>query len=143
MALVMANVLPWLEVLVGGLIIVGLWTHIATFAGMALLTVFSGAVAISLLRGKDHGCGCFQSLTPVQWQLVYRNILLMGLLPPIYTLSSGTWSLDNWLSIRSADSNLLFAGTLTLAWLVVLIAALLLQWLTRQKPAEEAGLQSQ
>jgi hypothetical protein len=36
--------------LAGGLLLAGLWTHIAALLGFALLLLFAGAVAVSLLR---------------------------------------------------------------------------------------------
>jgi uncharacterized membrane protein YphA (DoxX/SURF4 family) len=135
MALVMANVLPWLEVLVGGLIIVGLWTHIATFVGAGLLMVFSSVVAVSLLRGKNQDCGCFQPLTPVQWRLVYRNLGLMSLLLPIYAFGGGAWVVESW---GNAQAGIIpdFPIDLALligAWAVATSAALLLDFITRQR----------
>ncbi len=51
LAALMASALPWLEVLVGGLLLLGWWTPLAALLGAGLLLVFAGAVAISLLRG--------------------------------------------------------------------------------------------
>jgi uncharacterized membrane protein YphA (DoxX/SURF4 family) len=83
-AVILATVLPWLEVLAGGLLLAGLWTQIAALLGFALLLLFAAAVAVSLLRGKRHECGCFGSPAPVQWRLVYRNLGLTMLLLPIH-----------------------------------------------------------
>jgi uncharacterized membrane protein YphA (DoxX/SURF4 family) len=143
MATILARGLPWLEIVAGGLLLVGLWTRIVALLGTGLLLVFSSAVAISLLRGKDQACGCFHSLTPVQWQLVYRNVGLMGLLLPIYAFSGGRWAVDSWLTVQS-NSPLWFSTglvALVVAWLLILSATLLLQWLTRQNSVKSANLQ--
>lgn len=145
MAIVLARGLPWLEVVAGGLLITGLWIHFATALSVGLLLVFSSAVAISLLRGKDHACGCFHSLTPVQWRLVYRNIGLMGLLLPVYATSGGAWGVDTLLTVKTSIYFQLSTGLIALAavWLITLSAGLLLQWLTRQNSVKSANLQSQ
>lgn len=143
MAIVLARGLPWLEVIAGGALVVGLWSRFTALLATGLLLVFSSAVAISLLRGKDQACGCFHSLTPVQWQLVYRNVGLMGLLLPVYAFSGGRWAVDNWLTVQS-DSPLSFStglGALIVVWLVILSAVLLLRRLTRQNSVKTATLQ--
>ena len=138
-ATVVASFLPWLEVAVGGLLILGLWSKFSALAGAILLIIFSSGIAISLLRGKDNDCGCFQSLTPVQWRLVYRNLLLMGLLIPIYVMKGGLWSFDNGLATQ-ADWQVYFSKdfvALVLIWTLALISALILHQFT--KPASQVG----
>jgi uncharacterized membrane protein YphA (DoxX/SURF4 family) len=84
-ALVLAHGLPWVEITLGGLLLVGLWSHLVSLASIALLLIFSSGIALNLLRGKRNECGCFQSLTPVQWKLIFRNLLLVALLLSVYT----------------------------------------------------------
>lgn len=83
-AILLAKVLPWAEVLVGGLLIFGFWSKIATIGGIVLLFIFSSAVTVNLLRGKNNDCGCFKSVKPIQWNLVSRNLVLIGLLIFVY-----------------------------------------------------------
>ncbi len=99
-ASLLASFLPWLEVVVGGLLILGLWSQSSVIAGAMLLLSFSSGIAISLLRGKDNDCGCFRSVTPVQWRLIYRNLILIGLLMPIYWTKGGLWSIDNGVAMQ-------------------------------------------
>ena len=83
-ATLLASFMPWLEVVIGGLLLLGLWSQFSAIVGATLLLIFSSGVAISLLRGKDNDCGCFRTVTPVQWRLIYRNLILIGLLIPVY-----------------------------------------------------------
>ena len=55
----MALVMPWLELLAGLALILGLWTR--TSAGLvgALLLVFLVAISLNLARGNAIDCGCF------------------------------------------------------------------------------------
>jgi len=147
LAVVWARILPWIEVVAGGLLIVGLWSRFAVVLSTALFLTFSFAMALSLLQGRDQACGCFQALTPVQWRLVYRNLALMGLLLPVYAVSGGRWAVDVWLTPQIDNHFHLSSGlaALTTVWLLAVSTALLLQWHTRLKsPTGNAiGLQSQ
>ena len=55
----MALVMPWLELLAGLALILGIWTR--TSAGLvgALLLVFVAAISLNLARGNAIDCGCF------------------------------------------------------------------------------------
>jgi hypothetical protein len=53
------------------------------FAGVALLLVVTCAVAINLLRGRDHiscGCGGVSGEQTLSWGLVIRNLLFAAVL---------------------------------------------------------------
>lgn len=54
-----ALVLPWLELLCGLCLILGLWRRTATALVGLLLVVFMVAIAINLARGNPIDCGCF------------------------------------------------------------------------------------
>ena len=61
----MALVLPWLEIVVGVALFLGLATRTAARILAILLFVFIGALSINLARGKPVDCGCFGgSATP-------------------------------------------------------------------------------
>jgi len=85
-AVVLAYGLPWVEVMLGGLLLVGLWSRLVALISIGLLLIFSGGMTFNLLRGKRNECGCLQTLTPVQWKLIYRNLLLIALLLSVYTI---------------------------------------------------------
>ncbi|WP_273845799.1 MauE/DoxX family redox-associated membrane protein [Rubrobacter calidifluminis] len=73
--------LPEAELLAGIFLAFGvLLVPAASVVGLMLL-VFSGAVAINLLRGREMGCGCFGAGSPekMTWLTVVRNLLLFGL----------------------------------------------------------------
>lgn len=55
----MALVIPWLELLAGLALILGIWVR--TSAGLvgALLLVFIAAISLNLARGNAIDCGCF------------------------------------------------------------------------------------
>jgi putative oxidoreductase len=55
----MALVLPWIELLCGLALILGIWTGTARTMIAALLLVFMAAISINLARGNAIDCGCF------------------------------------------------------------------------------------
>lgn len=72
----LALTLPWLEVLLGAYLLVGLFTRMAAWAAIAFLLVFIGAIGQALLRGISlQDCGCFGSLTT---QLPWLSPVLGG-----------------------------------------------------------------
>lgn len=55
-----AVVLPWLEALLGVLLVLGLWRREAAALAALLLAAFVAGVSSALLRGIDlENCGCF------------------------------------------------------------------------------------
>lgn len=93
----LAHWLPAIEVLTGGLLIVGLFAPLAPIAGFTLLLVFAGAVGLALWRGKEINCGCFGTTNraKAQWKIVYRNLALMAMLLPAVAGNIG------WLALFS------------------------------------------
>lgn len=55
----MALVLPWLEIIVGVALFLGIATRTATRILGLLLVVFIAALSINLARGRPVDCGCF------------------------------------------------------------------------------------
>ena len=54
-----AMVLPYLELLLGAFLILGIFRLASTVAALALLLVFTAAVALADIRGNKVDCGCF------------------------------------------------------------------------------------
>ena len=54
-----ALIMPWLEVLCGLALILGVWTRPARNLIALLLIVFIVAISINLFRGNAIDCGCF------------------------------------------------------------------------------------
>jgi len=78
-----ALILPWLELLLGLLLIFGRWLRPAVILTNLLLVAFFGALLYNLARGLDIHCGCFSTSTqgsPTQLWYVIRDsgFLMMG-----------------------------------------------------------------
>ena len=77
---VFAVVLPWLEALLGILILCGWWLKGATTLANLLLVVFLGALGAAVARGIDVHCGCFSSKASGQPHTLWyfgRDIILL------------------------------------------------------------------
>ena len=63
LAFIIAIILPWVEVLSGVFLIIGLFRRSSALIISVLLIGFIGLVAMAMLRGIDTTCGCFGSLS--------------------------------------------------------------------------------
>lgn len=62
LAFLISIVLPWVEVLSGAFLIIGVFKRSSALLISLLLIGFIGLVALALVRGIDTSCGCFGSL---------------------------------------------------------------------------------
>ncbi|UCG13902.1 MAG: DoxX family membrane protein [Deltaproteobacteria bacterium] len=53
--------LPWLELVSGGLLLLGLWVRGSILVLSGLMVIFLGSLGINLARGLDIYCGCFST----------------------------------------------------------------------------------
>lgn len=71
-----ALTLPWVELISGVLLIVGLMTYSAG-ALLALVNLsFLIAIGTNLLRGANIDCGCFGPGEQLSWELFSRDVVL-------------------------------------------------------------------
>ena len=77
LSLLIAIVLPWLEVLVA----ICLWSKIlyrgAMITSAALLTTFSIVLAIAIYRQLDISCGCFMAQDKISYLSLLRSVFLL------------------------------------------------------------------
>jgi putative oxidoreductase len=78
-----ALVMPWVELLAGLALVLGVWTRPARWLIAAMLVTFIIAIGINLLRNHAIDCGCFDvsaaNLTPEQqirdmWLVILRDV---------------------------------------------------------------------
>jgi uncharacterized membrane protein YphA (DoxX/SURF4 family) len=98
-----AITLPWLEVVTGTLLALGVWIRANTMIAWGLLLVFSFAISQALVRGLDISCGCFTTDPVAQrmtlWTLVWDLIwITWGIL--IWVFDHGRYSLVKLLNTR-------------------------------------------
>lgn len=80
----LAITLPWIEVLAGLLLVVGIWVRPSALLVTAMLVVFLVAVSQALVRGLDIRCGCFGTVGG-------RQVGLQTLLTDLVLLAMAVW----------------------------------------------------
>ena len=75
-----ALILPWLELIIGALLVIGYGLPGAILISSFLLIIFMGALTFNLARGLDVSCGCFSTAgeggTGSDWYLL-RDLLFL------------------------------------------------------------------
>ena len=92
--------LPWVEILAGALLIVGVMRRSAAAVTTGLTALFIGAAWLGLMRGLDVDCGCFLGTVidgRLGWSLVARDAVLLGLSAYAMVHPSDALSLDRFL----------------------------------------------
>jgi uncharacterized membrane protein YphA (DoxX/SURF4 family) len=113
---------PLLEIEVGVLLILGLFTRIAAVAGLLLLVVFTGAVIIALLQHKDISCGCFgrqERIRQKRWIILSRNASALVILGLIFFLVHTSLALDDLFPLLQSIP--WWLGTLALIIIVTIV----------------------
>jgi len=93
--------LPWIELMAGAFLVIGLLPRSSALVVAGLLVLFMSAGLLGLLRGLDIDCGCFFPLMlehKLGWDLLLRDALL--LLLPLQIL---IWP-SSFLSARSTQA---------------------------------------
>lgn len=96
---VVAVALPWAEIGIGALLLVGLAVRPAAAGAAALLVAFLGAMAQAKARGLRIDCGCFGGGGPgegVRWTDLGRDALLLGAAVVLAVRPRGPLRLDRY-----------------------------------------------
>ncbi len=89
MAFFLALVIPWIELICGVLLILGLFPRTSAFVLSLFLFAFIVLIWVSILRGLDIDCGCFGSFSrKVDYSLLLIDGVLFGMSTLLF-LSSG------------------------------------------------------
>jgi len=77
----LAIALPLAELAVAGLLLPASTAVYGALGAVALLALFTGAIAVSLARGQAPDCHCFGQLhsAPTSWKTLVRNGVLLGI----------------------------------------------------------------
>ena len=98
----MALVLPFLELLLGGYLVIGLFTRVAAWIAALLLLAFDGAIASAVVRGMTLNCGCFgtHDTTVTTWAEVARDAVFVLLALFVALRPPGMLALDRRIGIE-------------------------------------------
>jgi uncharacterized membrane protein YphA (DoxX/SURF4 family) len=69
----LARTLPWIELLIGALLIVGRWMRISTAVTSLLLLVFFSLMVRAYVKGIEIDCGCFGPGEALSWKTLLRD----------------------------------------------------------------------
>ncbi|MGD9344855.1 MAG: MauE/DoxX family redox-associated membrane protein [Candidatus Aminicenantes bacterium] len=90
LSFLIALVLPWLEILCGVLVIIGIFRTASALLLSGLLSLFLLLITVTLIRGLDVNCGCFGSIgRHVDFWLLVTDIVLLFLTLNIFADSLG------------------------------------------------------
>ena len=101
-----ALILPWIELVAGVLLILGIRTKSTAAVIGFLLLVFSLAILVTMVRGIPIGCGCFTSVDePMGWRTLVRDLVCLAMTLQVYLFPSALRA-ENRLfkSLREAEA---------------------------------------
>ena len=92
-----AIIIPFVELISGIALIIGIYTRPAAIVIIGMLTAFVIAISINIIRGHEFDCGCFSSDTSqaanTAWQTLGRDMIFLML--GIYIFSCGQEKIFN------------------------------------------------
>ncbi len=127
-----AGIVPFAEVLAGTALLAGLGVRPIAAAVAAMLAIFTAAVAVALLRGREISCGCYGGISPrrITWLTAARNLALLAFalllawqapralaLDDVYLAGRTTTSTSQALALLVASTSALFLVALARATL--------------------------
>ena len=92
----LALLLPFLEVLIGLYLVLGLFTRFASWFAALEMMLFAGAIASAVLRGISTSCGCFgpEDHAVTSWPEVGRDLGFAAIGVIVAVLAPGALALD-------------------------------------------------
>jgi putative oxidoreductase len=88
--------IPWTEIVIGALLLLGFFTRAASGAMLAMLLIFTGAVVSVIVRDIDTTCGCFGKFlgSKIDGSTVSRNGVLIVFAAMVFIHKGGFLTLD-------------------------------------------------
>ncbi|MFM2133172.1 MAG: hypothetical protein RL156_453 [Bacteroidota bacterium] len=102
---IMALILPWVEVVAGALLIVGIRIRASAFLCGLLLVTFVAAISTAMLRGLEINCGCSANSEPVGFKKIIEDVVFLALCVHIMVYPHGTLTLDSYTASRRESMN--------------------------------------
>ncbi len=95
----LAILLPWIEIATGGSLLLGVLTVGGAVVSSGLLSIFTCALLINLVRGLDVACGCFSTsgdAGSITILYILRDTVLLGMGIHVFFYENGLASF-RWL----------------------------------------------
>ena len=96
-----AIILPWIELMCGMALILGLFVESASLLIGFLLGIFIVALSSAVIRGLDISCGCFSTASSsekVVWDTIIRDLIMLMLVVQVYYGYGGFAGLEKLIS---------------------------------------------
>jgi uncharacterized membrane protein YphA (DoxX/SURF4 family) len=96
-----AIILPWVELLTGMALILGLFVEAASAIIGGLLIIFIVGLGNAVIRGLDISCGCFStapSSEKIVWDTIIRDLIFLVLVVQVYYGYGGFGSVEKVLT---------------------------------------------
>lgn len=143
---VMALALPLAELAVATALVVPPAAFGGALAAAALLTLFTGAIALNLAKGRHPDCNCFGQIgsAPIGPATLLRNAVLTGMAMVVVAAGPGAaaiWRLDRYFGVSPLAALAVVGAVLALLLLLLIAAAQMriLHSLSRIQPGTAAG----
>lgn len=99
-----AIVLPWVEMVLGASLLLGMWVAGASLLASGFLGIFALALCLNLVRGLDIECGCFSTAGSgpgnTLWYFL-RDILLLAMAVHVVLFDRGLGSIGRLMQRES------------------------------------------
>jgi len=101
-ALKMAIMLIWLELICGTFMLFGLWARATVIVITGMLTLFQVGLISVVVRGIEVNCGCFGQFSEMQvgWDTIIRNFVQLVFCVLLLYYGSWKYSLDLVVKVR-------------------------------------------
>jgi len=102
-----ALILPWVELLAGLMLLLGLRTRPAALLVSGMMVMFLVALTIALAQGLDMGCGCFANEggdDPISWHTLVRDGIWLALSLYVLIFDRRPLGLDRLLERKTRES---------------------------------------
>jgi uncharacterized membrane protein YphA (DoxX/SURF4 family) len=99
----MAIMLPWIELVCGVTLVLGLWVRAGALTCGGMLVVFIIAIVLALKRGLDISCGCFgggAESSHLSLATLWRDVFWLAWAAHVWFFDEGVLGLDAWLARR-------------------------------------------
>jgi uncharacterized membrane protein YphA (DoxX/SURF4 family) len=92
---IVAITLPWVELICGVLLLIGVWHRSAALILSLLMIVFIFAILSAIVRGLGIECGCFGAGTSANWTRIMEDIFLLAFSLQILFFPKSIFALEN------------------------------------------------
>ena len=129
LAMIYGYLVPWVELIIGSLLILGLLTRFASALSIPLIISFLIASSSKLLSGAGGGCGCFGDVMPLTLiQSLNLDALMLLLTIPLILRKASLLSVRQWLADSgyglSRTREFAFSGASKLLAIIAIITLL-------------------